>query len=184
MRVMGYLVALKPQNHGGGESIRRGSADFALTPAPPPRIFRTLEPRAREVGDMQKIVARYTDGRVRKGHTDDLSPDKPLFHVLADPNAESGSAAEVSMRDLKAVFLVRDFKGNPQRQDRKHFAPDERRLPGRKVTVEFSDGEVLVGYTLDYQVERPAFFVTPADPGSNNERVLIVSRAVKTVRFL
>jgi Family of unknown function (DUF6982) len=131
-----------------------------------------------------KIVVQYADGRVLTGYTADLSPDKPVFHMLGDPPAATGAVAEVSMKDLKAVFFVRDFKGHPQRTDRKPFAPDERPPVGRKVEVAFHDGEVLVGHMSGYQAERPAFFLTPADPGSNNLRMLVVARAVSSVKFL
>jgi hypothetical protein len=103
--------------------------------------------------------------------------------MLGDPPAATGAVAEVSMKDLKAVFFVRDFKGHPQRTDRKHFA-DERPPVGREVEVAFHDGEVLVGHMSGYQAERPAFFLTPADPGSNNLRILVVARAVSSVKFL
>jgi hypothetical protein len=127
-----------------------------------------------------KIVVRYADGRIAKGHTADLSPDKPRFHLLGERPVESGALAEVWIKDLKAVFFVRDFAGNPEHTERKEFAPDDR-PPGRKVRVEFLDGEVLVGYTMGYSAARPTFFLTPADPTSNNERVLVVSQAVKAV---
>jgi hypothetical protein len=130
-----------------------------------------------------KIVVRYADGRIEKGHTADLSPDKPQFHLLGERPAETGALAEVWMKDLKAVFFVRDFAGNPQHTERKEFAPDERTL-GRKVRVEFLDGEVLLGYTMGYKRERPTFFLVPGDVTSNNERVLVVSQAVKAVTFL
>jgi hypothetical protein len=130
-----------------------------------------------------KIVVRYADGRIVKGHTADLSPDKPRFHLLGERPLESGSTAEVWIRDLKAVFFVRDFSGNPQHNERKEFAPDQR-PPGRKVQVEFKDGEILVGYTMGYNRERPTFYLTPVDPTSNNERILVVFEAVKAVSFL
>jgi hypothetical protein len=127
-----------------------------------------------------KIVVRYADGRIAKGHTADLSPEKPRFHLLGERPAQSTAVAEVLMKDLKAVFFVRDFSGNPEHNERKEFAPGER-PPGLKVRVEFLDGEVLVGYTMGYSAARPTFFLTPADPTSNNERVLVVRQAVKDV---
>jgi hypothetical protein len=50
--------------------------------------------------------------------------------------------------------------------------------------VIFKDGEVLVGTTTGYDASRPGFFLFPADEKSNNERIFVVTAAVKTVRFL
>ena len=85
------------------------------------------------------------------------------------------------MMDLKAVFFVRDFVGNPQYAEQKAFAEGER-PPGRPVAVVFTDGEVLTGYTLGYDRQRPGFFLLPVDPRSNNLRVFVVATAVREVR--
>jgi len=53
---------------------------------------------------------------------------------------------------------------------------------GERVRITFSDGEVIVGYTLHFDVNGPGFFVFPADPTSNNHRIFVVSGVVKDVR--
>ena len=127
-----------------------------------------------------KVVLRYKDGRVLKGSTQNFFPNKDRFHLsLADKS--SGSPIEIFMRELKAVFIVRDFEGNPDYQERKEFFGEEKTL-GRKVEVFFQDGEVLVGSTLSYDLKRPGFFIFPADPQSNNLKAFVVSSAVKYVR--
>jgi hypothetical protein len=64
------------------------------------------------------------------------------------------------VRDLKAVFFVRDFYDDNSLEERKHFMPGNS-LPGRKNEVTFNDGEVLVGTTTGYDYERPGFFIFP-----------------------
>ncbi|MBA7544798.1 hypothetical protein ES705_37159 [subsurface metagenome] len=54
---------------------------------------------------------------------------------------------------------------------------------GRKVKVEFTDGEVLFGITLGYSANRRGFFFTPIDPESNNERIFAIINAVKDITF-
>ena len=132
-----------------------------------------------------KMVVRYADGRIIKGYSHDFYPDKPHFHVLPSVAGFlfSNEATEVSVQDLKAVFFVRDFAGDPSYNERKNFLEGER-PPGRKVQVTFKDGEVLVGSTVGYDRTRPAFFFIPADPKSNNLRVFVVRAAVTKVRFL
>jgi hypothetical protein len=87
------------------------------------------------------------------------------------------------MKDLKAIFMVRDFTGDSLYKERKKYIEGEQ-PSGKKVEVTFIDGEVLVGTTLGYNPKRQGFFIFPADPKSNNIRVYVVSSAVEKVRYL
>jgi hypothetical protein len=67
---------------------------------------------------------------------------------------------------------------------KKTFADlEDKTLIGKKVKVEFNDGEVLYGMTLGYSPHRQGFFFTPIDPESNNERIFAVLSAVKELTF-
>jgi len=129
-----------------------------------------------------KVVVRYSDGRLIKGFTEDFFPNKERFHLIP-ANNPSGGAIEVSMKDLKAIFMVRDFIGDPLYKERKKYVEGEK-PSGKKVEVTFMDGEVLVGSTLGYDPKRQGFFIFPADPKSNNIRVYVVSSAAQKVRYL
>ena len=129
-----------------------------------------------------KVVVRYSDGRLIKGSTQDFYPNKERFHLIPADNPPGG-AIEVSMNDLKAIFMVRDFIGDPLYKERKKYIEGEK-PSGRKVEVTFIDGEVLVGSTLGYDPKRQGFFIFPADPKSNSIRVYVVSSAVEKVRYL
>jgi hypothetical protein len=62
-----------------------------------------------------KVVVRYSDGRIIKGGTKDFFPNRNRFHLsLADK--PSREAVEVFVNDLKAVYIVRDFIGDPSYQ--------------------------------------------------------------------
>jgi hypothetical protein len=128
-----------------------------------------------------RAVARFTDGRVLKGYAD-FDPARPCFPLLpAEPG--DGEPVEVAVRDLKALFFVRSFDGDPTRDEaRDLYQP---RPPGtRKVCVQFADGEELVGYTRQLDRHPQGLFFTPLDPGSNNLRVFAVFGAVDAVRRL
>lgn len=129
-----------------------------------------------------KIVVHYLNGEVIKGFTQDFFPNKPLFHLypITDP---TGETIEVLMKDLKALFFVRDFNGNSQYAERKTYVEGENTL-GRKLEVIFTDDELLVGSTLGYDPSRQGFFLFPADPESNNIRVFSITSSVKNIRFL
>jgi Family of unknown function (DUF6982) len=130
-----------------------------------------------------RIVVRYADGQILKGTTADFSPGRPTFHVaVAATGGATAGTEEVWVDSLKAVFFVKDFSGNATYNEVKAFEGGS--VQGRKIEVEFVDGERLVGTTMGYQPDRPGFFLVPADPKSNNERCFIVKTAVRGVKFL
>ena len=129
----------------------------------------------------RKLVARYLDGRVVKGHTLDFSMNKEAFHLssIDDPTAVS----EVRIEQLKAVFFVKDFMGNRDYDERAEFdgaCP----VSCKKMEVTFLDGEKLTGIAEMYMPNRRGFFLFPADKRSNTEKVFVVNRAVQDVKFL
>jgi hypothetical protein len=130
-----------------------------------------------------KVVVRYANGTLLRGFIQNFSPNKDRFHLL--PADESfGGMTEVFVKRLKAVFVVRDFYGNPKFQERNFYMEGEN-PSGLKLEVTFADGEVMVGSTLlSYNAKRQGNFIIPADPKSNNVRVFVVSSAVKSVRQL
>ncbi len=138
-----------------------------------------------------KIVVRYRDGKLLKGYTNDFFPNKPAFHIQPGEEAagqSTGAAMSepksivITVSELKAVFFVRDFKGDPGHTERRFEEGD--RPTGRKVEVTFHDGEVIAGTTMGYDPKRIGFFVIPADPQANNLRVFVVTKAVKTLSYL
>jgi hypothetical protein len=131
---------------------------------------------------MNKVVARFADGRMVKGMTSDFSPAKDQFHV-AEATATGARPIEIRTSELKALFFVRDLSGNPKHTERNQFDP-KRPAPGRRLRVIFKDGEVLVGATSVYQQDRPGFFMVPADPESNIERCYVVVAATRRVDFV
>lgn len=129
-----------------------------------------------------KVVVRYVDGRLVKGTTQDFFPNKDCFHLRPD-TTNPEEATEILIRDLKAVFFVKDFTGNQEYEERKEYSNGDT-AQGRKVEVLFVDGEKLVGSTLGYDPNRLGFFLFPVDPESNNIRVFAVTAAVKSVQYI
>src|SRR4051812_33926457 len=94
---------------------------------------------------VENVVAHYADGRVVKGQTTDFSVARPTFTLRAIDGADTGEPVVVQVPDLKAVFFVKDFAGDPDYSEWKHF--EVPRL-GLQVAVRFIDGEVMVGAQL------------------------------------
>jgi hypothetical protein len=130
-----------------------------------------------------KIVARYQDGRMIKGSTNDFMPNKEIFHVVPADSPPGTKPIDVFVKDLKAVFFVKDLVGKGHSEGKKDFDPS---IPvaGRKIKVVFRDGETMIGMTQGYQPSRPGFFVVLPDPNSNNDRCFVVTAATTEVTFI
>jgi len=127
---------------------------------------------------LNRLIARYRDGRVLKGSASDFAPGKASFHMssMDDPTV----ITEVIIAELKALFFVKDFFGDPNHVYRNDFDPEAPTV-GRKLLVEFEDGEKMAGYTLVFNPAHGGFFLTPADPHCNTIRVFIANAAVVSV---
>jgi len=130
-----------------------------------------------------KIVVHYQDGRILKGTTDDFFPNKDRFHVNQIDATVGSKPVEVSISQLKAVFFVRDYRGQPEHTDKQEFDPSKPPM-GRKIRVRFTDGEEILGTTQGDHAGRSGFFLIPADPDSNNERCFVVAAATQEVALM
>jgi hypothetical protein len=127
-----------------------------------------------------KVVVRTVDGRVIKGFTLDFAPDKEKFHVVAA--GDDKKVTEVQVSELKALFYVKSFAGDSKRPSRAPKSKQELAgVPGMKMKITFSDGEVLFATTNGYSPGRMGYFVLPVEKTSNNLRVFVVASAVKEV---
>ena len=127
-----------------------------------------------------KVVARYTNGRMIKGMTHDFFPNKDRFHVATDDNPLN-KPVEVTLLDLKAVFVVRSFLGDSGYVERKEYQEGDTPY-GIPLEVTFADGEVMVGSSMGFGSKREGFFLSPVDPMGNNIRVFVITSAVKRIR--
>lgn len=132
---------------------------------------------------MNRVVARFRDGRLLKGVTNDFLPTKDRFHLVPAEAAAGTKPLEILLTELKALFFVKDYAGHPEHVEAASFDPGKPPA-GRKIRVVFRDGETLLGTTQGYQPGRPGFFVVPADAGSNNERCFVVTAATREVSFI
>ena len=126
------------------------------------------------------VVAHFLDGRIVRGTTQDFFPTRPTFHVLP-VDGSRGILVQLSL--VKAVFFVKDLRGDADRIDVRGFltAPPEA-THGRKIAARFPDTELICGYAQSYSPNRDGFFVFPADAGSNNLRVFVVKASTVEIR--
>ena len=164
-----------------GYAIGAASAIDSTSPAtavPPPATPPLVDPDAPSV--WQKVVVRYADGKLLKGFTQDFHGSRSQFSLWPSIDASAAERVVVPLALLKAVFFVREFGGNPDHVEQKVF---DGPAHGRRIEVTLLDDEVLVGTTLNYRADTTGFFIMPADARANNQRVFVVSSAVRQVRF-
>ncbi len=126
-----------------------------------------------------KVVARFRDGRTVKGYMVGFIPDKNVFHVVA-PEPDNHKVEAVSISDLKAIFFVKSFHGDPDRVKSNECAKRAlRNVTNLKVKVTFPDAELLYGTTSAYSKKN--FFLTPTDTSNNNDMVYVVGDSTLSV---
>ncbi|GAB4113485.1 MAG: hypothetical protein Kow00103_05560 [Candidatus Caldatribacteriota bacterium] len=130
-----------------------------------------------------KMVVKYKDGTIIKGWSTNFNPNQDIFHL--HPLEEYGTElVEVNVNELKAVFFVKDYKGNKDYKKVRTFEGQPQPIPSqRKIIIIFKDGENFYGTTHSFNPERKGFFAYPIDPHDNNERVFVVNPAVNSVKF-
>ena len=134
-----------------------------------------------KVGIENKVVARFRDGKIIKGFTQDFFPNKDVFHISGTERGKD--LAEVLIPDLKALFFVKSFEG--KKEHRKHDHPDVveklSKTAGIKLKIVFTDGEQMLALTQGYDPSRKGFFIFSPDPESNWERAFVLKQAIKEV---
>ena len=131
---------------------------------------------------MNKVVARFMDGRLVKGTTLDFSMSKDVFHIVNVGPEPQWQRQAIPVAELKALFFVRDFAGDPSHEP--HYDDDFVAPPGECcVDILFMDGERMLGATGRHHAGRSGFFVVPADRDSNNERCYVLKSACREIAY-
>lgn len=130
-----------------------------------------------------KLIVKFKDGKIVKGWSTNFGPNKEIFHLhLLEEYGKD--ILEIEISSLKAVFFVKDYKGNKDYKKVRTFESSTKGIPSqRKIIIIFKDGENFYGTTHSYNPERKGFFVYPIDPKDNNDRVFIVAPAINSVKL-
>ena len=119
---------------------------------------------------MNKVVARFADGRIAKGVSMNVDITKPTCHV----RTSDGKMEEVRLADLKALFFVKSLDGDSAHNEAMAAeATDSRARGSILVELRFTDGERLVAFANRFPPLGAYFFLVPVDPKSNNIRILV-----------
>jgi hypothetical protein len=126
--------------------------------------------------DGGSVVLRYRDGHaLRCTLTKGFTPSDQAVEA----ETEDGEQINVEVDTLKAVFFLKDSMRRDLEMQLGESAGD---LPaGAPARIEFFDGEVIHGRMESYTVDDSGFFLYPTSLDSNNERIFVVARALRTL---
>jgi hypothetical protein len=134
-----------------------------------------------QASSVSKVVIGKIDGTRMRGYIFNFSPMRDSFRLFPEPNSPQNVGADVKLREVKAIFFVKDFAGNREHNDSQQVSAG---VHGRKLEVTFRDNEKIAGTTEAYNPQKSGFFMFPADPESNNARIFVVNAAVRQVKHL
>lgn len=130
----------------------------------------------------KQVVVRKLDKGLVKGFVD---PASYLTLNGIEVLDREGRLVSIPLEEIKAIFFVREFDGNPQHPERKVFH-GRPRLVGLWVRMTFKDKEVLEGLLPNnlLEIDPLGFFVTPPDLYSNNLKMHIPRTALAGIEVL
>lgn len=143
------------------------------------------------MGENNKIVARFKDGKVAKGYLRDFSIGADTIVLELSTTQQE---LKVPVEELKAIYYVKTFEGSRKYIEKKAFGI--RKHAGRKAYIKFNDKESLVGF-IEGEVpwdkgfslaklgdKAKGFFLAPVDGDSNNIKVFVVGSAIQDITIM
>ena len=137
--------------------------------------------------DSRRVIIRYADGTTLRGYFT-AEGGQELNSQLSDKFSirnVTGKVEDVEVSGLKAIFFVKTFEGS---QDYSEFKVFTQQPSGKGVwvRVHFHDGEVMEGIAPNSlgTFAGKVFSLTPPDPQSNNETVIVSKNCLKDMQIL
>jgi len=130
----------------------------------------------------KKVVVRKVDKELVKGYVDSEQ-------FLGDESVEmldvQGRVLTIPLDQIKGIYFVREFEGQPDRPERKIFL-SRPRLAGLWVRMTFKDSEVLDGLMSEnlLALQPHGFLVAPPDVYSNNLKIFVPRTALASFEVL
>ena len=152
---------------------------------PTPRLGAAEAQSASEAD--RKVVIRYADGSTLRGY---LSAEEAETIGVEEASAfsvrrVSGQIEKVRTATVKAIFFVKTFEGSRDYSEFKVFT-NQPNGHGVWVRVQFLDGEIMEGLAPNSleTYTKSVFHLTPPDPASNNQVVLVSKPCLAEMQIL
>jgi hypothetical protein len=129
----------------------------------------------------KKVIVRKADRDSVSGY---VSPSNFVVDGKLELLNTSGNVVAVDLRDIKAVYFVREFSDS-EVMSRKTFTTRPR-TEGLWVRLKFKDNEVIEGLMPNDLAQNPAegFLINPPDLRSNTQRVFVPRASLTSVAVI
>jgi len=129
----------------------------------------------------KKVIVRKADRDSVSGY---VSPSNFVVDGKLELLNTSGNVVAVDLRDIKAVYFVREFSDS-EVMSRKTFTTRPR-TEGLWVRLKFKDNEVIEGLMPNDLAQNPAegFLINPPDLRSNVQRLFVPRGALESLTVL
>lgn len=130
--------------------------------------------------ERQRLVVHTRKGEIAYGvcFAMNLNHESFKLDLMTRDGETEGKTMTFNFRDVKAVFYVKSFDGEFDRN--KSYA--EQKPEGSGIVVVFEDGEVIKGHTYQaYHAEAARFHLIPEDTEGNNISILVERSAVEAI---
>ena len=129
----------------------------------------------------KKVIVRKADRDSVSGY---VSPSNFVVDGKLELLNTSGNVVAVDLRDIKAVYFVREFSDS-EVMSRKTFTTRPR-TEGLWVRLKFKDNEVIEGIMPNDLGQNPAegFLINPPDLRSNTQRVFVPRASLNSVTVI
>jgi hypothetical protein len=128
----------------------------------------------------ERVVIHFQTGRTLSGWGDNFLPTEEEILVKDQDDV----IQRVALRDVKIICFVKAFATDSRAT---HLPPAKilyQAVHGRKVRLQFKDGEKLEGVASLNERPLRGFFVTPLNPNSNNIAIYVNPNFLKSFEFL
>lgn len=135
----------------------------------------------RQESTFGKVIVRTRDRRLFRGFSKSEFFDTDTVRIID----EKGQEQSFPVVELKAVFFVRDFTGNPEYREVRFFTKADP-SPFLWVQLTYQDGEIMEGRVRNSAtlLDGSGFFLWVSDEGANNLMVYVVKSALRDFRVL
>ena len=142
----------------------------------------------------RKVVVKLRSGEVLKGHLilQGVGADDSFWGwnqngrtAITVRSLNSNAPVEIALNDIKAVFFVKSFRGDPKRKNLR-FYTNGPAVGTIWAEIRFKDNEIIEAIIENsvHHLMGDGFMLRPSDADSNNVLVYINKSAIASYRVL